>query len=53
MDPQTQGILVLAALFAVELFGILVVFPEWKNRREQRHQKNQNPDADAHQDHES
>ncbi len=42
MSPATQGILVLAALFTVELFGIVVVFPEWKRRHEQRRQQRQN-----------
>ncbi len=37
-----HGILVLAALLAVELFGVVVVFPEWKQRHEQRHQQKQN-----------
>ncbi len=45
MSPETHSILVLAAFFAVELFVIDVVFPEWKRRRQtRRQQKQNNPD---------
>ncbi len=42
MSLATHGILVLTALLAVELFGVVVVFLEWKRRHEQQHQQNQN-----------
>lgn len=46
MSQATQGILILSALMAVELFGVVVAFPEWKRRHEQwkqQRQKQQNP----------